>query len=145
MPHPHRARLRVEVVFRNHVAVPDVGVSGRAILIEEQLFGACLQIDDAVVLAVASVDVLFDDQPAAALVDLALVEVAHLRIVGEVGRVLAVDQAPQHLPGPVLAQRRGVDPVVVAGVELEDVLVAAELRRRVEDRLHLPAEDVVAE
>ena len=47
-----------------------------AVLVEEHLLGAGLQVDDAVVFAVAAVDVLLDHQPAAALVDLALVVVA---------------------------------------------------------------------
>ena len=81
IPPPHGSWLQVVVVLGNHEAEPDVGVSGCPVRIGQKLFGACLQIDDAVVFTVAAVDVLLDHQPAAALVDLALVEVTLLRKV----------------------------------------------------------------
>ena len=83
LPHARGAGCRIHVVLGDEVAVPEVGVARGAVSIEEHLLGARLQVDDAVVLAVAAVDVFLDDEPAAALVDLALVVVA---LGGDVGR-----------------------------------------------------------
>jgi hypothetical protein len=66
--------------------VADVGVAGGSLLVEKQCLGARLEVDDPIVLAVDAVDVLLDQEPASALVDLALVEVADLG-KGAEGRV----------------------------------------------------------
>src|SRR5262249_48269 len=69
-PYANSTGHRVEVVFRDHVPVTEIGVSGGAVLVEKQRLRARLEIDDAVVFAVSTVDVLLDDQVPPAPVDL---------------------------------------------------------------------------
>src|SRR5262249_40022863 len=76
LPDANSPRHSVEVVLRDHVSVAEIGVSGGAVLVEEERLRAGLEIDDAVVFAVPAVDVLLDHKVASALVDLALVVIA---------------------------------------------------------------------
>src|ERR1041384_5180183 len=83
--------------------------------------------------------------PAAAGVDLSLIELLFAGVIGKLPLGLVVNETSQHLlvgdrrmrsiaaTGPFAAQRRGVNAIVAAGVCLRDVLVETELRRRVED------------
>src|SRR6185295_3461801 len=70
----------------------------------EQCLGPGLEVDDPIVLAVDAVDVVLDQEPPSALVDLALVEVADLGKRAEGPGVLAVDDAAQHLVGHARAE-----------------------------------------
>src|SRR3989338_4313869 len=108
---------------------------GRALLVVEDLLGTRLQVDDAVVLAVAPVDVLLHQQPAAALVDLAFVEVALAGDERGSARGLVVGDAADVTVVAVLDRGR-VHAVVVARMELPDAPVAAEMIADVEHRLH---------
>jgi hypothetical protein len=67
--------MRRVVVLGDHIAESNVGMPGGALLVQENLLRPCLQIDDPVILAVAVVEIVLDDKPAATLVDLALVEI----------------------------------------------------------------------
>ena len=136
-PHADGAGQLVPVVRGHHVAVAVVGVAGGSLLVEEQRLGARREVDDPIVLAVDAVDVLLDQEPPAALVDLALVEVADLGKGSEGVGVLAVDDAAQHLVGHARPERRGMHSVVAARMDLPDVAVGPELRRHVEDRVEL--------
>ena len=91
------------------------------------------------------VDVFLDDQPAAALVDLALVVVAARREEQVLMRVLAIDDTAEVLVGIRILDRRGVHAIVAARMHLPEVLAAAEQARHVEDRLERPGQDVVAQ
>ena len=77
LPHAHRARHRVEVVLGDHVAVADVGVAGGAVLdpgssVSAPVCRSMMRLSSPLRPSTFSLI----DQPAAALVDLALVVVA---------------------------------------------------------------------
>ena len=135
----------VPVVGTDDVAVAHVGVADGAVLVPDQAFGAVGQVEDAHLEVVLVVHVLQAHEPAAALVDGALVEVADLGEVLELPGVLVVDHAAEHLPGGVGPEGGGVHLVVVAGMHLPDGLVGAEGGGDVEHGLVLFAQDVVAQ
>ena len=146
LPHANRARVVVEVVFSNHVAVAEIRVASRAVLVEEDRLVARVQIDDAVVLAVAAVDVFLDDQVAAALVDLALVVVALRGHERRAGRMPVVERdAAKLLVGAAVLHGRGVHVIVVARVHLPDHAARAKQRLDVVDLARRVRHHVVAQ
>src|SRR4029079_13581724 len=88
---------------------------------------------------------LLDQEPPAALVDLALVELAGLGEEGQLVEVLPVDEAAEPVPRLLHEESRGVHAIVVAGVRLPHGRLVAELPADVEDELELPGQDVHAE
>src|SRR5262245_61696298 len=102
LPHARGTWRRIHVVLGHEIPVSEIGVTRCAIAIKEHLFGSRLQVDDAVVFAVAAIDVFLDNQPAATLVDLALVVITLGGNVGSATRILAVRNAPEHAPVGIL-------------------------------------------
>src|SRR5207247_7758598 len=134
----------VPIVGADDVVIAHVGVTDGAVLVPDQTLGPGGQVEDAHLQVVLVVDVLQAHEPAAALVDAALVEVADLGEVLEHPCVLVIDDAAEHLVGGVGAQGGGVHLVVVAAVHLPDDLVGAELGGDVEHGLGLVGVVVVA-
>src|SRR5262245_15942804 len=79
VPDPDGAGRRIPVVLGDHVTVAVVGVSRRAGRVEEGGLLSGGQVDDHVVDVVDAVDLLLDQEPLTALVDLTFVEVAGFR------------------------------------------------------------------
>jgi hypothetical protein len=149
-PHAHRARLRVHVVGGDHVAGAGIGVAARAVAVEEDALVAGLEIDDAVVDFGPGIlaGFLLDHEPAAGLVDLALVVVDPLlRKELELAVALVVDHAAEIRVRRAVLQRRRVDAIVAARMDLPRIAVAAEqirARRDVEDGAQRTGTDVEA-
>ena len=114
-----------------------IGMTRCAIAVEKHLFGS--RVDDAVVFAVAAIDVFFDDEPAATLVDLALVVIT---LGGNEGRATVHLRYATH---PVMRQLASwtVAECTRRRVDLLDVLVGPEVLAHVEDGFHRLRIDVV--
>src|SRR6185436_381431 len=146
LPDANGARIVVEVVLGDQIAVTEVGVAGGRGIIKEDSLRTGLQIDDAVVLAVAAVDVLLDHQIPSALVDLALVVVALGRDERRARRAAVVERDATELlvAGAVLDGRR-MHVVVAARVHLPDHAAGAEQALDVVDVAHRVRHHVVTQ
>jgi len=136
LPDPQHARQPVPVVGGHHVAEAVVGMPARSVLVAQEPLGSRLEVDEAVVGGGMPVRVVLDEEVAAALVELALVELRGDGVIEELLGVFLVGHAAERRPRARLLDGGGVDLVVVAGVRLPDVFARSELRGDVEHGGH---------